>query len=295
MTELTLVRVTSNGASLVLTDENMNEYSLAINEELIRAVTPKPARPTMQMRLPVDGPVTPKHVQYRIRHGASIDEVATEAGMPREKVESFAVPVMQERMFICQRAQACKVPTGGSLNEVVQERLLSRGILLEPEWDAWRRPDGNWTVMVRFGGDQASVSTSDESGTFVYSTASKSVEPDDEIARWLINAPEPVVVETVPLDEAVPAEPEPEPEWDTLHPATRAAVTRAAAAARPVVVDEDVTTLARTTPGAAVTPAGPGGKPLSRRAARRRASKRNSAASEPTWDEILFGSPNDKK
>lgn len=280
MRELSFMSVASDGQRIVLVDADGEEFTLVVDSELRRAITPQTARPTMQMKLPVDGPVTPKEVQNRLRFGATVEEVAAEAGMSLERVESFAVPVLQERSFIAQRAQACPVPSGGTLDNAVTERLLSRGITTEPEWDAWRRTDGAWTVVVRFGSDQASVSMNDETGTFTFDSASRSVVAEDDTARWLTNATE-------------PAEPEPEsivvieveddlPDWDPAHPSTRAARARA---------EQEAAEAAGRRGPLPTNPApnGPGGKPLSRRAARRKASRQREEKREPTWDEILFG------
>lgn len=285
MRELTLVRVIDDGETLVLTDLEGEEFGLPVTDAVRRALAPRPTRTQMQMRIPVDGPVTPKHVQYRLRHGATVEEVAAEAGMTIEKVESFAVPVMQERSFIAERAQACPVPGGGTLKDAVHARLVARGIAVEPEWDAWRRPDGVWTVVVRFGSDLATVSMNDETGTFIYDPSTRSVDAEDDTARWLTNAPE----TPAPEPEAVVViESDDVPEWDSQHPAARAARAREQASA-----DESGADSAdgpRRTPLPTGSPSGgPAGKPLSRRAARRRAAKRREEHREPTWDEILFG------
>ncbi len=287
MQELSFVAASDDGTSLILSDTTGQQFVLPVTQGLQRALVKEDPPPTFQMRIPVDGPVTPKEVQQRLRHGASVEEVAAEAGMSLERVESFAVPVLQERSFIAQRAQKCPVPGGGSLLEAVSERLRARGITTEPQWDAWRRTDGMWTVAVRFGSDLATVSMGDETGTFTYDPASRSVVAEDDTARWLTNAPEPAKPEPaaiVVIDEDDSAD---QSAWDPQHPAARAARARAGDQGGDDTTEGDE-------PRRGPLPTSPTGntptdRPLSRRASRRRASRRKAERREPTWDEILFG------
>lgn len=290
MTHLTFSRLSEDGAQIILLDKSGAEYRVAVTDRLRSAVLPSDREAALQMRIPVDGPVTPRDVQRKLRHGASITEVVAESGMPVEKVENFAVPVFQERAYIASQALECPVPSGGNLGDAVLHKLRSRGIDDEPHWDSWRRHDGTWTVMVRFASDKATVPMSDEAGEFLYDPSSRSVVAENDVARWLTNAPE--IVEPEP-DRVIVIEDDTElsvPQWDDLHPSVRRGRSE-------IDLADDV----RPEPEPAIAPAGQSlphvapehtssdVQPLSRRAARRRAARKRAERREPTWDEILFG------
>src|SRR5699024_12299751 len=60
-------------------------------------------------------------------------------------------PVLAEREWAAQRARAFPDGRGGpSLDEVVTERLAARQATEDTAWDAWRRPDGSWTLELSF-------------------------------------------------------------------------------------------------------------------------------------------------
>ena len=126
-------------------------------------------------------------------------------------------------------------------------------------WDAWRRPDGRWTVVAAVG-DSAPLST------WIYDPRSRSVQPDDAAAHRI--ASENVVVplrsttSTVAIERETPAVDEPE-----APPAA-------------VAVDDE-------TPDESSAPE-PEAEDLPPTTSRGKARK-SRRASVPRWDEILFG------
>ena len=69
------------------------------------------------MRLPVDGPLTPRDVQHRLRHGTELTELAAEAGMPLDRLEAYATPVLAERSYGADLAKRCEGDAGGTVGE----------------------------------------------------------------------------------------------------------------------------------------------------------------------------------
>lgn len=101
--------------------------------------------------------LSPRDIQARIRGGASLADVVAESGMPAEKVEPFAAPILAEREHVAGTAQTQPVRRGRdssghrTLRTVVHERLMTRGVDLEEVgWDAWREEDRSWTIAVRY-------------------------------------------------------------------------------------------------------------------------------------------------
>jgi hypothetical protein len=293
MHQLEFVAATGDGSHLLLVGEDGSEYRVKVDDRLRNALDPTPAGAPLQMRLPVDGPLTPRDVQHRLRHGTELAELAAEAGMPLDRLEAYATPVLAERNYVAELAQGCGVDSGGTLAESVLHRLAARGVTEEPSWDAWREPDGRWRVMVRYASDLASVSQSEESASWLFDVPIRTLEADDDAARWLTDAP---AVEAVQVASTAV-----NPDWDQAHPAARAARARAEAEAAaqsekqgPDDMGPGAEDAGARADGVAVNPNpnGPGGKPLSRRAARRLAARRRTTRKEdvPSWDEILFGS-----
>ncbi|HXT44923.1 MAG TPA: septation protein SepH [Pseudonocardiaceae bacterium] len=109
-----------------------------------------------QSEIEPDSPMRPREIQARIRAGASVEQVATAAGVPCERIERFAYPVLLERSRIAQLAQhAHPVRTDGpdlrTLEAVVTETFRCRGHDLGTvSWDAWRGDDAKWVVQLRW-------------------------------------------------------------------------------------------------------------------------------------------------
>jgi hypothetical protein len=96
----------------------------------------------------------PKEIQAKIRAGASVEQVASAAGVGIERVQRFANPVLLERSRAAELATAAHPvladgPSVLTLLETVTSALVARG--LDPDatgWDAWRNEDGRWTVQM---------------------------------------------------------------------------------------------------------------------------------------------------
>ncbi|GAB2751364.1 septation protein SepH [Sinomonas soli] len=163
--ELRLVGVHEDGAHLIVSAANGDMFRLPLDEALRRAV----ARPAPQRPAPsgADGAgMTPRQIQAEIRAGATAEEVAASSGVPLARVQRFEGPVLAEREHMARRAQAVEVPgrlptqealrgpaadRAVTLGEMAAYRLSLHGVPAGAvEWDSWRRPDGQWTVVARF-------------------------------------------------------------------------------------------------------------------------------------------------
>ena len=109
-----------------------------------------------QREIEPESPMRPREIQARIRAGASVEQVATAAGAPCERVERFAYPVLLERSRMAQLAQGAHPvradgPDLRTLEAVVTETFRCRGHDLGTVgWDAWRGQDGKWVVQLRW-------------------------------------------------------------------------------------------------------------------------------------------------
>ena len=132
--------------------------------------------------------LTPREIQARIRSGASVADVAAEAGTDVERIEAFAGPVMAEREHIAAVAQTATVRQRGEagshrrLGDLIERRLSSRGLdASEIVWDAWRQGDLKWRVSAKIGEDADA-----RAAEFVFDPKGRFSVADNADARWMI-------------------------------------------------------------------------------------------------------------
>lgn len=136
----------------------------------------------------MDSALRPREIQSRIRSGESLADVAKAAGVPAEKIEPYAAPVIAERGHIAGVALGASVRRRGettahrNLRSTIDERLTQRGIDSDTvSWDAWRLEDRRWLVQAVYRSGSATHHAQfhfDQAGRF-------SVAANDE-ARSLI-------------------------------------------------------------------------------------------------------------
>lgn len=156
MRELKVVGLDIDGKRIVCEAEGLGEKFLLRPDDRLRAAvrgdTVGSSQP--QNDTEVQSVLRPKDIQAKIRAGASVEQVASAAGVDIDRVQRFANPVLLERSRAAELATAAHpvLPDGPSvltLLETVTSALVARG--LDPEstnWDAWRNEDGRWTVQM---------------------------------------------------------------------------------------------------------------------------------------------------
>lgn len=169
MQELRLVGVDEGGGHLLLSGEGGASFHLPINEALRMASTRPSTRPAQQKpsadkdKRPA---LSPRDIQARIRGGSTAQEIVDETGVDLQHVLRYEGPVRAERDYMAQLAQRVEVASPlpsndgyrsafgenpAQLDDMVRYRLQAFGVDPDTaEWDAWRKPDGLWTVVVRF-------------------------------------------------------------------------------------------------------------------------------------------------
>ena len=156
MRELTVVGLDVDGKRIICEVSDTGEKFILCSDERLQAavrgdrVSPRPPQTIDE----VPNVLRPKDIQSKIRAGASVEQVASMAGVDIARVERFAHPVLLERSRAAELATAAHPvladgPAVLTLSEIVTASLVSRG--LDPEgttWDAWRNEDGRWTVQL---------------------------------------------------------------------------------------------------------------------------------------------------
>lgn len=191
MRDLRLVKATAEGGHLLLEDADGQQYRVPIDKRLTAAVRRDPARPG-QLEIALESQLTPRDIQARIRAGQGVEEVALAAGVPVERIDRYAGPVLAERQHMAELAQAApsRRQSGGtapSLGELVSGRLVELDVADDSvRWDAWRLDDNRWTVRLSYltGGREVAAE-------WVYDPRSRVVTSVDDESRWLVEGARP--------------------------------------------------------------------------------------------------------
>lgn len=234
MRELKVVGLDVDGRRVICESDDSKElFSLRADDRLRAAVRgDKVASNQTQIDVEVQNVLRPKEIQSKIRAGASVEQVAAASGMPIDRVERFAHPVLLERSRAAELATAAHPmltdgPAVLTLLETVSTALVSRG--LDPDaiaWDAWRNEDSRWTVQLawkagrsdnaahfRFtpGAHGGTVTASDEAAyQLINPDVARPLRPVAAVAELEFEAPAAPATKAAPADEVeAPATPTP--------------------------------------------------------------------------------------
>jgi hypothetical protein len=141
-----------------------------------------------QLEIEMESALSPREIQTRIRSGESLEDVAKVAGIPMDRVERFAAPVIAEREYVASQAMASSVRRRGEtsghrkLRIVVTERLVGRGVDVDTlVWDSYRMEDGHWRVTADYH-----IGEADHRAEFVYDLQARFSTAGNDDARWLL-------------------------------------------------------------------------------------------------------------
>jgi hypothetical protein len=179
--------LTGDGASLLVVTDDGEQIAILADERLVAALRGDRAR-LGQLEIDMESQLRPREIQARVRAGEAVESVALAAGVPIERIEPFAAPVLAERAHVVGMAIAGTVRRRGEaasvrgLKGTVATRLLQRGLDFDDvEWDAWKRPDARWVLQAAYeSGSRHHVAT------FLFDIAGRFSIAEDDEARWLI-------------------------------------------------------------------------------------------------------------
>ena len=216
--------------------------------------------------------------------------VAAQTGWALEKVQRYAGPPLAEREYVASRAQLVEIRRTGSsvtLGEAVAAALRIDGAA-DIEWDAARRADSKWVVLVTFTGHGAT-----QHASWTYDNVGRSVHPLDESARRLMGVSDDQIFDYI-IDEPIATVNVHANKGETIDalPSDESSVERPRLVAVPdaqgetdVKIDDQVLDVLI-----------PIDEPVSRPRYDRptkpapKPKTKGKRASVPSWDEILFGS-----
>ena len=148
MRELRVTSVDADASHVICVDAETGGSSAFPPTTGLRAAARGDVTRLGQIQIEMDSLLRPREIQARIRAGASVEEVAAEAGDRRPG--RFAHPVLLERTRAAELIRASHPDARGRSGTGHARRdrgggLRSRG--LQPavgRWDAWKGDDGNW-------------------------------------------------------------------------------------------------------------------------------------------------------
>ncbi|MEU6700293.1 septation protein SepH [Pseudonocardia sp. NPDC046786] len=188
MRALRVVGVTGDG-SVVLEDPGRRERYTVPADEQLRAAARGDVTRLGQIAIELESQLRPREIQARIRGGASVDEVAAAAGVPTQKIERFAYPVLLERSRTAELAQSAHPqradgPDSRTLGETVAHTFGLRGQdFTAAGWDSWKGEDGKWVVVLTW---QTGRSDNAAHWSFQPGAHGGTVSPLDEHASDLV-------------------------------------------------------------------------------------------------------------
>ncbi|MCG7593191.1 septation protein SepH [Mycobacterium sp. PSTR-4-N] len=235
MRELKVVGLEVNGTRIICETDDSGEKFVLRSDERLKAAVRGDRAGSNQTTIDVEVPnmLRPREIQAKIRAGASVEQVATAAGVDIARVERFAHPVLLERSRAAELATAAHPvlsdgPSVLTLLETVTAALIARGLDPEKtEWDAWRNEDGRWTVQMAWkagmsdnvahfryapGAHGGTVTAFDDAAyQLIDPSYARPLRPLAPVAQLALGDPEPIAPAPAPQP-APPAARAPEPE-----------------------------------------------------------------------------------
>jgi len=258
MSELRLTGKNPEGTHLTLTNPIGEEFTVRISDTL-RATVNQPRLAAVSASDDVET-MSVKEIQRRLRSGETMDAIARDGYISVEKVERFAGPILQERVYILDQAFAVVLRKESARDQetfydVVISRLAPMGVDSDSlSWNTWRIDDGTWTIDLAYPNRDGHGSA-----TWNFDLKRRSITATNENARWMLGQEPAPRTQTPGLVHAEPTHPsrivdsipDPEPVRETPR----------LVAIRETPREED------------------------------RAEGISGRAKVPSWDEIMFGTP----
>jgi hypothetical protein len=258
MSELRLTGKNPEGTHLTLTNPIGEEFTVRISDTL-RATVNQPRLTAVVASDDVET-MSVKEIQRRLRSGETMDVIARDGHISIEKVERFAGPILQERVYILGQAFSVVLRKESArdqetFQDVVISRLAPMGVDSDSlSWNTWRIDDGTWTIDLAYPNRDGHGSA-----TWNFDLNRRSITATNENARWMLGQEPAPRVQTPGLVHAEPNHPsriidsipDPEPVRETPR----------LVAIRETPREED------------------------------RAEGITGRAKVPSWDEIMFGTP----
>ena len=258
MSELRLTGKNPEGTHLTLTNPIGEEFTIRISDTL-RATVNQPRLAAVAASDDVET-MSVKEIQRRLRAGETMDAIARDGHISVEKVERFAGPILQERVYILDQAFSVVLRKESARDQetfydVVISRLAPMGVDSDSlSWNTWRIDDGTWTIDLSYPNRDGHGSA-----TWNFDLNRRSITATNENARWMLGQEPAPRTQTPGLVHSEPSHPS--RIVDSIPTSEPVRETPRLVAIRETPREED------------------------------RAEGITSRAKVPSWDEIMFGRP----
>jgi hypothetical protein len=185
MSDLRLTGKNPEGTHLILADSQGEEFTVRISDTL-RATVNQPRLTSVVS--PDDSEVmSVREIQRRLRAGQTMDAIARDGQVSVDKVERFAGPILQERVYILDQAFLVVLRKESAREqetflELVTARLAPRGIDSDSlSWNSWRLDDGTWTIELSYPNRDGQGNA-----TWNFDLNRRLIVATNENARWML-------------------------------------------------------------------------------------------------------------
>ena len=185
MSDLRLTGKNPEGTHLTLADAQGEEFTVRISDTL-RATVNQPRLTSVVS--PDDSEVmSVREIQRRLRAGETMDAIARDGRVSVDKVERFAGPILQERVYILDQAFLVVLRKESAREqetflELVTARLAPRGIDSDSlSWNSWRLDDGTWTIDLSYPNRDGQGNA-----TWNFDLNRRLIVATNENARWML-------------------------------------------------------------------------------------------------------------
>ena len=206
MSELRLTGKNPEGTHITLTNPSGEEFTVRISDTL-RATVNQPRLTAVVASDEVET-MSVKEIQRRLRAGETMDAIARDGHISVEKVERFAGPILQERVYILDQAFSIVLRKESARDQetffdVVISRLAPMGVDSDSlSWNSWRIDDGTWTIDLAYPNRDGHGSA-----TWNFDLNRRSITATNENARWMLGQEPAPRVQTPGLVHSEPTHP----------------------------------------------------------------------------------------
>ena len=172
----------TDGEHLVLESQDGTRHRLLIDEALRSAIRNNSVATNSQISL------TPREIQSAIRGGSSVDELISKSGDPRDYVEKFAQPVIDELTHVLVTALGVRISVAGDrynevsqteFGEIIASRLHASGVT-NHSWSTHRDENHSWQIEVSY-----SLSGANQKGIWSFDLKKLLLSPENDNAVTL--------------------------------------------------------------------------------------------------------------
>lgn len=169
----------ADGDHLILESQDGTKHRLLVDESLRNAIRSAGAQSKSELSL------SPREIQSAIRSGSSVDELVAKSGDPRDYVEKFAQPVIDELTHVLASALGVRISVAGDrssdisqteFGEIIASRLIASGVTGH-SWATFRDESHNWRIVVQYELNEAA-----QSGIWSFDLKKLLLSPENENA-----------------------------------------------------------------------------------------------------------------